>query len=412
MKELRDYQQDIALRGIDILKKHNILYLALAVRLGKTATSMEIVRLYGANNVLFLTKKKAITSIEEDYIEFGYDKHFKITIVNDESMHKTEGSFDLIVHDEHHRFGSFPKPGKATKLFKSSYSHLPMIFLSGTPSPESFSQMYHQFWVSRCSPWNDYKNFYQWSHDYVNIQQKRIGSFMHNDYSSGKEDKIMQSIAHLMITFTQEEAGFTSKIDEEVLYVPQSNIIRGITTRLIKDLIVEGDKEVILADTAVKLMQKLHQLYSGTVKFESGNSMIIDTTKAEFIKDRFAGSKIGIFYVFKEEYKLLQQVFGEDNLTNDLNEFNTTDKNIALQIVSGREGISLRNADFLVFYNIQHSAVSYFQGIDRMTTINRLENKVYWVFTEGGIEDKIFKVVKSKKKYTLNIFKKDYELTR
>ena len=408
MKELRDYQLKIAEDGNKILTENRILYLSMQVRTGKTATSMGVAKLFGANNVLFLTKKKAIQSIEEDYIEFGYDKHFKITIINDESMHKTEGSFDLIVHDEHHRFGSFPKPGKATKLFKSSYSHLPMIFLSGTPSPESFSQMYHQFWVSRCSPWNDYKNFYQWSHDYVNIQQKRIGSFMHNDYSSGKEDKIMQSIAHLMITFTQEEAGFTSKIDEEVLYVPQSNIIRGITTRLIKDLIVEGDKEVILADTAVKLMQKLHQLYSGTVKFESGNSMIIDTTKAEFIKDRFAGSKIGIFYVFKEEYKLLQQVFGEDNLTNDLNEFNTTDKNIALQIVSGREGISLRNADFLVFYNIQHSAVSYFQGIDRMTTIDRLENKVYWIFTEGGIEEKIYKVVKSKKKYTNNIFKKDY----
>ena len=409
MKKLRDYQKDIASRGVDILTNNNIVYLSLAVRTGKTATSMEIVRLYGAKNVLFLTKKKAITSIEEDYIEFGYDKHFKITIVNDESMHKIEGKFDLVVHDEHHRFGSFPKPGKATKLYNKLYSHLPMIFLSGTMCPESFSQLYHQFWVSIYSPWRYYTNFYKWSHDYVNIQQKRIGSFMHNDYSSGKEDKIMQSIAHLMITFTQKEAGFTSKIDEEVLYVPQSNTIRGITTRLIKDLIIEGEKELILADTAAKLMQKLHQLYSGTVKFESGNSMIIDTTKAEFIKERFSGSKIGIFYVFKEEYNLLQQVLGEDNLTNDLNEFNTTDKNIALQVVSGREGISLRNADFLVFYNIQHSAVSYWQARDRLSTIDRLENKVYWVFTEGGIEEKIYKVVKSKKKYTLNIFKKDYE---
>jgi hypothetical protein len=412
MKELRDYQLKIAEDGNKILTENRILYLSMQVRTGKTATSMGVAKLFGAKNVLFLTKKKAIQSIEEDYIEFGYDKHFKVTIINDESMHKTEGSFDLIVHDEHHRFGSFPKPGKATKLFKSSYSHLPMIFLSGTPSPESFSQMYHQFWVSRCSPWNDYKNFYQWSHDYVNIQQKRIGSFMHNDYSSGREDKIMGDISHLMICYTQQEAGFTSKIIEEVLYVPQSKVINNLTSRLLKDLIIEGEKEVVLADTAAKLMQKLHQLYSGTIKFESGNSMIIDTTKAEFIKDRFAGSKIGIFYVFKEEYKLLQQVFGEDNLTNDLNEFNTTDKNIALQIVSGREGISLRNADFLVFYNIQHSAVSYFQGIDRMTTIDRLENKVYWIFTEGGIEEKIYKVVKSKKKYTNNIFKKDYELTK
>jgi tRNA(His) 5'-end guanylyltransferase len=137
--------------------------------------------------------------------------------------------------------------------------------------------------------------------------------------------------------------------------------------------------------------------------------MIIDTTKAEFIKNRFAGSKIGIFYVFKEEYNALIQVFGAENLTNDLDEFNSTDKNIALQVISGREGVSLRNADSLVFYNIQHSAVSYFQARDRLTHMGRLENKVYWVFTEGGIEDKIFKVVKSKKKYTLNIFKKDYE---
>ncbi len=43
-----------------------------------------------------------------------------------------------------------------------------------------------------------------------------------------------------------------------------------------------------------------------------------------------------------------------------------------------------------------------------MTTMDRLYNKVYWVFTEGSIEDKIYKAVRSKKSYTLNIFKKDY----
>ena len=90
-------------------------------------------------------------------------------------------------------------------------------------------------------------------------------------------------------------------------------------------------------------------------------------------------------------------------------EFDFTEKKvIALQIVSGREGISLKNAEYLVFYNIQHSAVSYWQARDRLTTMDRLFNKVYWIFSEGGIEDKIYKVVKGKKKYTTNIFKKDY----
>jgi hypothetical protein len=182
-----------------------------------------------------------------------------------------------------------------------------------------------------------------------------------------------------------------------------------IVKKLERDLVVEGKDEVILADTPVKLMQKLHQLWSGTVKFESGNSMVIDLSKAEFIKERFSGSKIGIFYKFKEELNALSQVFGPENLTTDIDEFNSTDKNIALQIVSGREGISLKNADYLVFYNIDFSATSYWQARDRLSFLGRLTNKIYWIFSIGGIEDKIYKAVKAKKKYTLNIFKKDYE---
>jgi ERCC4-related helicase len=114
--------------------------------------------------------------------------------------------------------------------------------------------------------------------------------------------------------------------------------------------------------------------------------------------------------VFKEELIALKSVFLDD-MTTDLDEFNTGKyKVIALQTVSGREGISLRNADYLVFYNIMHSAVSYWQARDRMTTMDRTYNKVFWIFAEDGIEDKIYKVVKSKKKYTLNIFKKDYKV--
>lgn len=368
---------------------------------------MEIAKLYGAKNVLFLTKKKAISSIDSDYESFGYSEHFSILIVNDESMHKIDGDFDLVIHDEHHRFGAFPKPGSSAKLFREKYASKPMIYLSGTPCPESFSQMYHQFWVSVYSPWYGYKNFYRWADDYVNVKQKKINSFMINDYTDGIEDRIMSDVSKYMVTYTQEQAGFQSKIDEEILYVRMKDSTYKMANKLLVDLVIEGKEEVILADTPAKMLQKIHQLYSGTVKFESGKSMVIDTTKAEFIKSHFDGKKLGIFYVFKEELNALCQVFG-DSVTTDIDEFNSTDKNIALQIVSGREGISLKNADYLVFYNIQHSAVSYFQGIDRMTTIDRLANKVYWIFSEGGIEEKIYKVVKSKKKYTVNIFKKDY----
>ena len=42
-----------------------------------------------------------------------------------------------------------------------------------------------------------------------------------------------------------------------------------------------------------------------------------------------------------------------------------------------------------------------------MTTKDRLENQVYWVFSEEGIEQDIYKAVSNKKDYTLNHFKKD-----
>ena len=144
-----------------------------------------------------------------------------------------------------------------------------------------------------------------------------------------------------MISYTQKEAGFKVETKEKVLKVKMKDITYNLIERLKKDLVVEGQKtnEVILADTGVKLMSKIHQLYSGTVKFESGKSQVIDLSKAEFIRTNFKNKKLGIFYKFTAEYKALKEVYGDD-LTTELDEFKTSDKNIALQIVSGREGIS------------------------------------------------------------------------
>jgi hypothetical protein len=116
--------------------------------------------------------------------------------------------------------------------------------------------------------------------------------------------------------------------------------------------------------------------------------------------------KIAIFYKFKEELEAIKKVY-EEWITTDLNKFNTTEgMSIALQIVSGREAISLKNAEVLVYYNIDFSATSYWQSRDRMTTIDRTHNKVHWVFAKDGIEYDIYKTVLKKKDYTLSHFKK------
>ena len=410
-KQLRDYQKELSLKGIEILNNYGLVYLSMEVRTGKTATSLEIAKLSGAKNVLFSTKKKAISSIINDWLDFGYNELFEITVINDESLHLINKDFDLVIHDEHHRFGAFPKPNKLAKLFRDKYGKLPMIFLSGTPHPESYSQIFHQFWI-KLGFWKNHSNFYKWFNDYGVKKKKHLGYAEVNDYTELNEKglnliKIMNE--RLFLSYTQVASGFNTSVNKKILYCDMMPIIHNKRKELIKNLFLNIEEEEIIADTAVKLQNKIHQLSSGSIITESKQTLILDYSKANFIKEYFKGKKIAMFYFFKAEYDILKAVF-LDELTNDLNEFNTTNKHIALQQSSGCEGISLSKADVLVFYNFGFSNVKFIQAIDRLTTKDRKSNDVYFIFGRGGIEDKIYKRIESKKDYVLSAFKKDFNV--
>lgn len=404
--QFRDYQTRIIHEGTKIIKEHGFLYLAMEVRTGKTLTSLGIASRIDAYNVLFLTKKKAISSIQNDFDLLK--PSYSLCVTNYESIHKIDPDmhWDLIICDEAHGMGAFPKPSNRAKQVMELISyHKPyVILLSGTPTPESYSQMYHQVYGIPKNPFKEFKTFYKFCSKFVKVKTKIINGLSMNDYSDGLET-IIDEMKPFTINYTQKEAGFIADTTEEVFEVELKESTYKLINKLKRDLIVEGKEEVILGDTPVKLMSKVHQLCSGTVKFESGKSMVLDTTKAEFIKEQWQGCQIGIFYKFKEELVALQQIFGDD-LTTDLDEFNATYKNIALQIVSGREGISLKKAEYLVYYNIDFSATSYWQSKDRMTTKDRPNNEIFWIFSKGGIEQEIYKAVTKKKDFTLSHFKK------
>ena len=407
---LRPYQQAIVEKTCKLLRDApRFAYLSMEVRTGKTLTALSALDCAGGvASVLFVTKKKAIEGIKKDYNALA--PSYKCDFINYESLHKiVDICYDAIVFDEAHGMGAFPKPSLRAIEARRLVHHCDpyVIFLSGTPSPESYSQMYHQMWIlGYRSPFAE-PTFYKWAHSYVKIWERMINGFRVHDYSNGIQEKIMAEVKPYMISYTQNEAGFTSKVNEYVLKVRMSDTTYRIADKLKRDLLFEGKDDVILADTPVKLMQKLHQIYSGTVILESGKSIVLDKTKAEFIKERFAGKRIAVFYKFQEELKCLLSVFQED-MTTDLGKFHAGEcNNFAIQIVTGREGISLKEADFLVYYNIDFSATSYWQSRDRLTTMDRLENNVYWIFAEDGIEEKIYKVVQQKKPYTVSHFKKD-----
>ena len=148
---------------------------------------------------------------------------------------------------------------------------------------ESYSQMYHQVFGIPSNPFSKHTSFYKFAREYVQVRQRKINSNYVNDYSRGMK-KILDEMKPYTISFTQKEAGFVNEINEEIMWVEMNNTTYVLAERLKKDRVVEGNDNTILGDTPAKLMQKLHQLYSGTVKFESGDSITIDRTKQSSLK--------------------------------------------------------------------------------------------------------------------------------
>ena len=406
--ELRSYQIDLANKGLAILRQHGLTYLAMQPRTGKTLTALQIAKLYGAKRVLVLTKLKAIDSIKSDYAQLN--PGFRITVWNYESLHKLVWDFDLIICDEAHVLSAYAKPSKRTKQLKEFVNHIPIIYLSATPTAESYSQIYHQLWISNRSPFARWSNFYKFAKEFVNVKKKWLSGFQINDYSDAKEKEIMAIIKPLMISFSQEEAGFKSVVEEKIIYCPIDERLYQLMKILKKDKVYtlkSGD--TIVADTPVRLQSIMHQLSSGSVitgEDATRKYHILDRSKALFIKKEFAGKKMCIFYKYISEGNILREVF--PNYTDSPEEFNSrSDLHFICQFASGSLGTNVSSADVLIAYNIDFSATIYFQFKERTQTFTREKNSpLYWIFSEHGIEKYIYEAVSNKLDFTNIYFKK------
>lgn len=386
----------------------------MQVRTGKTITALETVRMMGYDNVLFITKKKAISSILKDYEQFFKGK-FELTVTNYEGVHKLSdySDFKAVILDEAHSLGQYPTPSNRAKELKRICYNKPIIYLSGTPSPESYSQLFHQFWVSSFSPFQ-HSNFYQWVRcGYVKPGVKYFFNRQIPDYKIANKDMIDGKCGHLFLSYTQQEAGFKEDVKEIFHKVDMDPMTTHLIHKLRRDRVLyypNSQNSVIEADTEVKLMNKLHQMYSGTIITDNG-SILFDLSKINYIGKKFKGKKIAVYYKFQAEFKMIYDYCKKHKIQMwlDSNLFAQASEGWYLsQIQSGREGINLSTADCMVMLNIDFSAVSYWQARARLQSKDReAPVEVHWIFANGGIENNIYKAVSNKKNYTLSYFKKD-----
>jgi hypothetical protein len=414
--QLYEYQEALKAEALDVLKKYRIAYLNLEMRLGKTIISLNIAHEFGAERVLFVTKKKAIPSILKDFVAGGFE--FKLIVTNYEQLQNLKFDPDFVIVDEAHSLGAYPKPSQRTKLLRDICNWKPLLLLSGTPSAESYSQLFHQFWISANSPWHHYKTFYRWADSYVSVRKKMINGMQFNDYSHAIEYLVQRDTKPFFVSYTQTQAGFRQSITETVITLKPDKPLADLMKRLLRDRVyIMANGGELVADTAAKLMSKLHQISSGTVKDEKGNGYILDTYKAEFIRDFYHDKKIAVFYNFIQEGEMLRQILPA--VTEDCDEFNRTGSKVFIsQIQSGSMGVNLSTADVIIFFNIHFSGVLYWQARNRMQEREREKPAVvHFLFSDIVLdqinctfEERVYKAVMKKKKYTENYFKKDFGL--
>ena len=396
MIELRLYQEAAASKIAALLKNEGCAYLAGEVRTGKTLTILYAAKKLKYKRILFVTKLKAIASIQRDALNLGVH----VLVTNYEQLKKYRYSdWDLLIVDEAHSVGAYPKPSLRFKnLCTINYRNI--CLLSGTPSPESYSQLFHQFKLTR-RLWHRYSNFYEWSKaGYVDVTQKRVGTGqVVNDYSNANKKLILKEIEPYTVKITQKQAGFQTQIEESVKYVQMKPITYEIAKHIIDDGIsqtetIKGHVRTILADTGAKKLSKLRQAYSGSCITEEGVKLIFDKSKAEYIERNYKGSKIAIMYTFDAEGKMLRETFG-DRATDSPEKFSSNEDAVFIgQVRASREGVNLSTAEYLLFYGIDYASLSYLQARDRASFLGRRTNpRVHYVFALNGIEPRVLQRV-------------------
>lgn len=412
--QLYEYQREAVTEAKEILQQHGIVYLAMGMRTGKTITSLTIASELNCRHVLVLCSNK---NVEKSFIETLKHVNKSITLYTS-SHHPITISklsnylYDCIIVDEAHNFKAFPRPNQRQKALRNIVlnnrkkgSNPYIILLSGTPTPESYSDLFHQLWsVGK----ETHKNFYAFAHEFVNVKEKRVNATqIINDYSDCSEE-YMKQLEHLFVVVSQEEAGILTQKNFRV--IKTNNNITGLVNKLIKTKTLTIASDVIFADNNSREMQIVRQLCGGFVYKDDKTYIEISTAKIEMLVRLMNGyKKMLIYYYYQAEREMLLKYLKE-KVTEDLDEAKMTDKHFIAQMTSMREGITFPECDAIFYYNVDFSAITFLQSQERASLQSKDAVDIVYLCSSDfpkknmSFEEMVLNVLRKKKRFTDSIY--------
>ena len=411
--KLYEYQESAVTQAIEKINRYRVVYLAMGMRTGKTIVSLEACKRIGANKVLILCSNDNVQRAFEDShrmmnckYSINISSHHHLTI----EKYSNE-LYDCIIVDEAHNFKAFPKTNARQKALRNIVmncrkKHLsPRIILcSGTPCPESYSDLFHQLWSVG---FETHKNFYSFANQYVNIKEKRIsGGTIVKDYSDCRED-YYNALKHIFVIVSQEQAGIFTNKRHKTIYCDMQ--INRYVSELIDNSSTLINGEIIAPDNIVRELQLIRQLCGGFYYIDNYNSSyrIVSLAKIEAIKRMMhVYKKMLIYYYYRAEREMLLNEL-RDKVTENLDESKNSDKHYIAQMTSMREGITFTECDAIVYYNIDFSAITYLQSQERASLQSKSEVDIVYLISDSFFEEKVLKILKKKKIMTSKIYESE-----
>lgn len=396
-----DYQIDISNRAYTILKANGLVFLAMEERTGKTLTSLLICSLCNnVQKVLIVTKKKALDGWKDTLARFGNEKAINFVLTNYEALHKLQDrDFSLAIIDEaHYAISSYPKPSKTFLQLRAITFNLPCIFLSATPSAESFSQLFHELQITKYSPFARYRNFYEWYREYGIPNAQWVSGRRIERYNTTKVDEVVKAVNHLFIAFSRNDLGFKQEPLDKPVYIEPSPITKQLVCSLKASKILEVSGHQYVADTISKELVALHQIEGGTLKIDESLAVVTGATeKIDYIlREHGDHDSLVVMYNYVAEQALLKQYFK---------------KALILQATAFAEGVDLSKYSKLVIYSMNFSASKFIQRRARQCNLERDEPIIVeHLLCKGFISEAAYDaIVNNKMSFTAHYYAKNKE---
>ena len=276
-----------------------------------------------------------------------------------------------------------------------------LILLSGSPCGGRYEELYTQI---KLLGWNKTKKYF-----YDNYTDYIIRTFSHIQFKEiiryKNIDLFKQELKKLGCIFMKTD---------EVINLPCKTFIEQKInntlnyTKFNKSKIVNVENIELVGDTPLTEMLYKRQLAS-----------MYNRNKVKALYDLINSTdeKLIVFYNFNYELKIIKKICDElDKCTSEVNGTkrdlfayeNVENSVTAIQYQSGAMGLNLQLANKIIYFSLPLSSELFEQSKKRIHRIKQKKPCYYYVLlTKNSIDEKIYKTLKTRNDYTLELFKKE-----